>query len=199
MAPRSTATPGDLAGKGGSVLNAGAGSRIEGERNFGVVISGGTAQLEKPRWRSDHRRRDQQFGQWRQRGRWAFGAGGDLLGRVAAAPSPAMPSSATRPVQLRLQLQQPVQPRWCTRFPADATGFSFTTDVPQYTLPSKTSTLNARRCQLRPATGQQRRRQPDLIGVRGLNLLQPGVHLQPRWRTDPGHGSRPSTWQAVAC
>lgn len=31
---------------GGSVLNAGAGSLIEGERNFGVVISGGTAQLE---------------------------------------------------------------------------------------------------------------------------------------------------------
>ena len=128
--------------KGGSVLNAGAGSRIEGERNFGVVISGGTAQLEN---------RDGAVitgGVTSSSANGAsavvaFGAGGDLLNQGSG-------SAITGNADFGVLIQCSSGCSSSNLYNLDGAlisggryGVFLTTDVPQYTLPNgKTSTLN---------------------------------------------------------
>lgn len=128
--------------KGGSVLNAGAGSRIEGERNFGVVISGAKAQLEN----RDGAVITGGVASSSANGASAvvaFGAGGDLLNQGPG-------SAITGAADFGVLIQCSSGCNSSNLYNLDGAlisggryGVFLTTDVPQYTLPNgKASTLN---------------------------------------------------------
>lgn len=128
--------------KGGSVLNAGAGSRIEGERNFGVVISGGKAQLEN----IDGAVITGGVAGSSANGSSAvvaFGAGGDLLNQ-------GQDSAISGGADFGVLIQCSSGCNSSNLFNLDGAlisggqyGVFLTTDVPQYSLPNgKSSTLN---------------------------------------------------------
>ena len=128
--------------KGGSVLNAGAGSRIEGERNFGVVISGGKAQLEN----IDGAVITGGVAGSSTNGSSAvvaFGAGGDLLNQGQG-------SAINGGADFGVLIQCSSGCNSSNLYNLDGAlisggvyGVFLTTDVPQYSLPNgKTSTLN---------------------------------------------------------
>lgn len=125
---------------GGSVVNAGAGSRIEGERNFGVVISGGKALLEN----RDGALITGGVASSPSNGSSAvvaFGAGGDLLNQG---------STIAGGADFGVLIQCSSGCNSSNLYNLDGGlisggryGVFLTTDVPQYTLANgRTSTLN---------------------------------------------------------